>query len=221
VSATDGAPWTGFRKHLVKQRGGARLPKGRRCPNGPGEEHEGTSKCELNKLIQRKRNRAKSGDVIEMIGESGSRLYVQFVGMAGVRPIVRVLPGLYPRRLDNDELPNLVVLDELHVLPSFIPAGPKNADALIVGEFPIPEGNLETPPLRAPAPDRWQIIDADGIYLTRQEFGPLHPDIDQKQLAWSVIPSAALLRKMMETGWGPREATSGSNCLPFNPEPTM
>ena len=170
---------------------------------------------QIGRVTKGGRNRAKSGDVIEIILEDGQFAYVQFLGGAHLLSWVRVLPGHFAERPPEPEFERLVAGQESYRVATNLPQT-LTSYASIVGNYPVPDDSWECPVVRTRSNRaRWSIDDSQGHY-SADEFATLHPEIDQSELPWNSGASAGLLRHALSIDWHPRDAVDSRHEYPWS-----
>lgn len=155
--------------------------------------------------MQKKRRKAQTGDVFEVITPSGLAYFQYTHPFPDYHSLIRVLPGTYPSR--PEEFATLVLGPD--ILKTFYPVDEalKYDDLInLVGSYPIPKHAQEMPVMRARGLMRddktfeWWIYESDGVTNTRvsgqlsaeQEKLPIRTGINHEMLVELIVGKSKL-----------------------------
>jgi hypothetical protein len=177
----------------------------------PGASHRGT--CDLSLWQPRWMSlRTESGDVIEVLTQSGRRSWVQYVGSGRYMQLVRVFVGSAGDSLSREGLERLVDGQESYSIEVEWHALRKANESTYVACMTIPASRRTTPPMRLfvakseDNPDGWMIKDSDGLNHSGMEYRSLFPLVDQSSLSVTDVPMTDTFLEMLDTGWTPVQA---------------
>lgn len=152
--------------------------------------------------------RILKGDVIEVQLSGGRVAYVQNIGVHRLLRVVRFLPGVFEKRLDDSRLEALVAGRSLYRSNSIIDLLLIDGSARVIKRLPVPSDEDSVPTMVTGAwsedPMEWWVTESDGTEMKAHEYLRAHPGIRLQDLPkYNDLPDEETLRKRIETGWTP------------------